>query len=389
MFQLTNIRKISGFLTVMLSGFLFIVAGCSTDTTEEDFPGVVTIQQEYFGTTENGEEIQQYTLTNASGMVIQIINYGGIITSIEVPDRDGNIENVNLGFDNIEQYEGDHPFFGALIGRYGNRIAGGEFELDGQTYQLATNDGNNHLHGGNIGYDSVVWDAEIMDDSSLKLTYLSEDGEEGYPGNLDITVVYSLTAQNEIRIDYEATTDKATHVNLTNHAYFNLSGDLSAPVLDHELIIHADHYTPVNDELIPTGEIAEVAGTPFDFTDAHTIGARIDDVTGGYDHNYVLRNSEDLARASDGLYKAAVLRHPASGRVMETYTSEPGIQLYTGNFLNGTITGFDGISYPQYSGMCLETQHFPDTPNQPEFPSTVLRPDEVYQTSTVYKFMVD
>jgi aldose 1-epimerase len=342
-----------------------------------------SIEVEEFGKLETGESVDLYTLTSTTGIKVQIMTYGGTLVSIYTPDRDGNQGNVILGFDNLKQFEAGTPFFGALIGRFGNRIANGQFELDGEIFQLATNDGANHLHGGNVGYDKIIWNAEAIDDANapaLKLTYLSKDGEEGYPGNLNITVVYTLNG-NDLQIDYEADTDKPTVLNLTNHAYYNLAGEGS--ILDHVLTLNASSYTPVDETLIPTGEIVSVAGTPFDFTSPFEIGARIDQVEGGYDHNFVLN-----PKAGEGLNFAAKLLDPKSGRTMEILTLEPGIQFYSGNFLDGTLVS-SGSVYEQYAGLCLETQHFPDSPNKPEFPSTVLRPGEKYQTSTVMRFGVE
>lgn len=365
------------FAIILLNFSLLILIGC----TQESNNGTSSVNQELFGTLEDGREAQLYTLTNANGMEVQITNYGGIVTSIMVPDNEGELENVVLGFDDLAKYEGEHPYFGAIIGRYGNRIANGVFEVDGAKYELATNDGNNHLHGGDQGFDKVLWEAEISDENSLSLSYLSEDGEEGYPGNLEITVVYSLTDENELEIEYTATTDKATPVNLTNHSYFNLSGNPTNTILSHELEIDAQYYTPVNDELIPTGEIAPVEGTPFDFTEPHEIGARIDQVEGGYDHNFVLRREP-----SDSLFLAATLYSPESGREMNVFTMEPGLQFYSGNFLDGSLSAPDGTPYEKHAGLCLETQHFPNSPNEPDFPSTVLQPGEEYHTVTVYQF---
>lgn len=364
---------------VLSAGILISCSGQPQKTNDAE--GIIIVSSD-FGTLADGRPAHLFTLTNANGMRVDITNYGGIVTGIFVPDKDGNIENIVLGFDEIRPYEGDHPFFGAIIGRYGNRIARGTFSLDGETYQLSINDGNNHLHGGPNGFHTVLWEPEI-DGNSLRLRYLSKDGEEGYPGNLQVTVIYSLTNANELRIDYEATTDKKTPVNLTNHSYFNLSGDLQSTVLDHMLTLKADAYTPVNEELIPTGEIAPVAGTPFDFTVPHRIGDRIDRVPGGYDHNFVLSKTDDT------LEMVAELWHPPSGRKMKVFTQEPGIQFYSGNFLDGTITGAGGVVYEQYAGLCLETQHFPDAPNQPHFPSTVLSPGDIYQTTTIYMFTVE
>ena len=353
-----------------------------------------TITKEPWGTVD-GEQVDLYTLTNSSGMEVKITNYGGIIQSIKVPDRNGNFDNVTLGFATLEEYV-DHndPYFGAIIGRYGNRIAGGQFELDGVTYQLATNNGPNHLHGGVKGFDKRVWSAtEVQSGNSvgLRLNYTSLDDEEGYPGTLDVEMTYTLTNNNSIRMDYHATTDAPTIVNLTNHAYFNLVGEGTGTIEGHLLRLHADHYTPVDETLIPTGEIAPVAGTPFDFRKRHAIGERIRDnheqidFGRGYDHNFVLNrpNPEDTS-----MIVAARVFEPTTGRALVIKTTEPGIQFYSGNFLDGTLVGTSGKFYRQTDGFALETQHYPDSPNKPQFPSTELRPGEEYETTTVYRFLV-
>lgn len=368
-------------LALALSLVFMVILGCTKQKTDEREKETVTVEKEPFGTLADGREVFLYTLTNKNGMEVQITNYGGTVTSISTPDRNGNFDNVVLGFDSLKKYTAGVPYFGAIIGRYGNRIEDGTFSIDGTQYQLATNDGDNHLHGGEQGFDKVLWDAVAQDDGSLKLSYLSKDGEEGYPGNLDVTVVYTLTNENELKIEYEATTDKATPVNLTNHSYFNLSGHPDSTILDHQLKINANQYTPVNDELIPTGELASVEGTPFDFTEFHRIGARIDQVEGGYDHNWVLNQG-----AGDSLFHAATLYDPGSGRQMKVFTEEPGLQFYSGNFLDGSLKGPDGTPFVKHAALCLETQHFPNSPNEPEFPSTILRPGETYQTTTIYKF---
>lgn len=351
----------------------------------------LAISQEDFGKLPTGESIQKYTMTNANGMVVSVINYGGIITHLEVPDKKGKIEDVVLGFDSLEGYLTPAPYFGALIGRYGNRIADGKFSLDGTQYTLAQNDGQNHLHGGNKGFDKVVWEITKITNAesiALQLHYLSEDMEEGYPGNLNTTVTYTLTNDNTLKVKYEATTDKKTVVNLTQHSYFNLSGDFSKGILDHEISINADTFLPVNETLIPTGEFKEVAGTPFDFKQAKTIGKQINEDTEqlkrglGYDHCWVL-NSE-----AQGLSLAATAYDPESGRYMEVLTTEPGIQFYSGNFLDGTLKSKSGGTYAKRSGFCLETQHYPDSPNQEDFPSVVLNPDETYISETIFKFSV-
>jgi aldose 1-epimerase len=330
--------------------------------------------------------ITQYTLTNPSGMKVSIINYGGAVTEIITPDKDGNMGDVVLGYASMEGFlQQENPYFGALIGRYGNRIANGKFSLDGKEYQLAKNNNGNALHGGERGFDKVVWDVERMpNDSSLKLTYVSNDGEEGYPGTLTIEVIYTLTVDNELKIDYTAVTDKATPVNLTNHAYFNLSAGRDRTILNHTLQLNADNYTPVDEVQIPTGKIESVKGGPMDFTTPKIIGNDIDKVAGGFDHNWVLN------KQGEGLQLAATLIDSISGRKMEVYTTEPGIQFYSGNFLDGSLQHTkNNEQYVKHAALCLETQHFPDSPNQPSFPDTILRPGETYTQSTVYKFGVE
>lgn len=349
----------------------------------------MSITHKPFGTTADGHEVTQFTLTNA-GITAKIINYGATLTELHVPDADGKVADIVLGFDNIKQYETESPYFGCTTGRVANRIAGGKFSLDGKEYTLATNNAPNHLHGGDVGFNKRMWKATpgaAKDGPSVTLTYLSPDGEEGYPGNLNVQVIYTLTDKGELRIDYKATTDKATPVNLTHHTYFNLGGHRSGTVLNHVLEINASHYTPVNANLIPTGEIKRVDGTPFDFRRPATIGGRIGQLPGdpaakdpgGYDLNYVLNSqSGEVARA-------ATLRDPVSGRVMEVWTDEPGIQLYTGNYLDGTLKGKDGEIYNKNDGVCLETQHYPDSINQPKFPTIVLRPGETYTQTCTHK----
>ena len=341
-------------------------------------------------TVDDFDSIRLYTLKNSSGMTVKVTNYGAIITSILVPDRTGKFADIALGYDRVEEYMSavDKPYFGAIVGRYGNRIAKGKFTIDGNTYSLATNNGPNHLHGGVIGYDKVVWDAHPVggkDWSGVELRYLSRDTEEGYPGNLDIKVTYKLTEANALVVDYHATTDKATPVNLTQHTYFNLKGEGNGTILGHELMLNASRYTPVDSGLIPTGELAAVKGTPFDFTKAKPIGRDIGEKHQqleyglGFDHNFVLDDK--------GTQKLAARVHePTSGRVMEIYTSEPGIQFYCGNFLDGRLRGKSGKQYVHRGGFCLETQHYPDSPNQSNFPSTILRPGETYETTTTFKF---
>ena len=349
--------------------------------------GALTIEKSPFGDTPDGPA-DIYTLRNAGGMEVRITNYGGIVVSWLAPDREGNMADVVLGFDDIDGYLDGNPFFGALVGRYGNRIAGAKFSIDGETYALAANNGPNHLHGGAKGFDKVLWKAEeIREDDvvGLKLSYRSPDMEEGYPGNLDVQVSYRFDNDNALRIDYRASTDKKTICNLTNHSYFNLAGHGAGDILGHELLIEADRFTPVDSTLIPTGELRPVEGSPFDFRKPTAIGARINDddpqlkMGGGYDHNFV------LSRKGDALERIAGAFHPGSGRFLEVFSTEPGVQFYSGNFLNGSKTGKGGAVYHHRNGFCLETQHFPDSPNQPEFPSTLLEPGQVYETSTVYR----
>lgn len=347
------------------------------------------IEKQPFGKTEDGTAVDLYTLTNINGVEAKITNYGGTVVSLKVPDRNGKLGDIVLGYDNLEGYLKNNPYFGSIIGRYGNRIAKGKFTLNGVEYTLAQNNGENHLHGGIKGFDKVVWNArEVLGENKvgLELTYLSKDGEEGYPGNLSVTVTYTLNNNNELKIDYAATTDKDTVVNLTHHSYFNLAGAGEGDILDHELMINADKFTPVDSGLIPTGELRSVKGTPMDFTQPIAIGARINQrdeqltLGNGYDHNWVLNITEGYLTLVARVYE------PKTGRVMEVFTTEPGMQFYTGNFLDGSITGKDGKVYHQRYGFCLETQHFPDSPNKPEFPSTVLKPGEKYMTTTIYKF---
>ena len=337
------------------------------------------------------DSIKLYTLKNESGMTVRVTNYGAIITSIIVPDRNGKRADVALGYDRVEDYINavDKPYFGAVVGRYGNRIAKGEFTLDGETYSLLQNNGENHLHGGAIGFDKVVWAVdEYVEGKSLTLSYLAKDKEEGYPGNLELTIIYTLADDNSLVVDYHASTDKATPINVTQHTYFNLKGEGQGTILDHKLMLNAKTFTPVDESLIPTGEMPAVAGTPFDFTTAKAIGRDIDQqneqlVFGlGYDHNWILNKDGKEGELS----LAAQVHEPSSGRVMEIYTTEPGIQFYCGNFLDGRLKGKSGKPYVHRGGFCLETQHFPDSPNQPNFPSTILKPGETYESKTVFKF---
>jgi aldose 1-epimerase len=342
-----------------------------------------------FGKTTDGQTVKLHTLRNTSGMTVRLIDYGAHVISVETPDRNGKSVNVTLGFPNLEGYLQRHPYFGSTVGRYANRIAKGKFTLDGQTYTLATNNGPNHLHGGRKGFDVVMWQSEGVTDQNsvgVKFSRVSPDGEEGYPGTLKVSVTYVLKRDNELSIQYEATTDKPTVLTLTNHAYWNLAGADSGDILKHELTLFADKYLPVDETSIPTGELAPVKGTVFDFTEPHAIGARIDELkrpphtSKGYDHCYVLRGQDGK------LETAARVKDPTSGRVMEVFTTEPGVQLYCGNFLDGSAAGG---GYKQHDAFCLETQHYPDSPNQPKFPSTVLRPGQTFRSTTVHRFSVE
>ena len=343
--------------------------------------------------TTDFDSIRLYELKNGAGTEVKITNFGAIVTSIKVADRNGDFDDIALGYDRVEDYINavDKPYFGSVVGRYGNRIAKGEFTLDGKTYSLATNNGSNHLHGGIIGFDKVVWDAKPIKGNGftgVELTYLAKDMEEGYPGNLDSKVTYKLTDDNELSIDYYAVTDKPTPVNLTNHTYFNLAGEGNGTILDHKLMVNADNYTPVDDTLIPTGKNAPVKDTPFDFTSPKSIGRDIGQQNqqltfgGGYDHNFVLNKTNTV----DGMTLAARVYEPTTGRFMEVMTEEPGLQFYCGNFLDGRLKGKAGKPYLYRGGFCLETQHFPDSPNQANFPSTILRPGQIYKTKTIYRF---
>jgi aldose 1-epimerase len=370
-------KNLKSMVSAAVAATLTILTSCGGATTQQ---APDNISHEVFGTLKTGEAIDIYTLTSSTGIEARIMTYGGTIVSLKTPDNKGDMNNIVLGFDNLADFEAGTPYFGALIGRFGNRIANGKFTLDSVEYQLATNDGDNHLHGGNVGYDKVIWNAEPINhatEPALKLTYLSADGEEGYPGNLEITVIYTLKG-NDLQIDYHATTDKATPINLTNHAYYNLAGE--GTILDHILTLNAPQYTPVDETLIPTGEILTVENTAFDFTSPKAIGERIEEVEGGYDHNFVLAPA-----TAEGLKFAAKLKDPKTGRTMEIYTLEPAIQFYSGNFLDGTLVSGE-TTYVQYYGLCLETQHFPDSPNKENFPSTILEPGDVYTTTTVMRF---
>lgn len=385
----------------LAAGIMVLLAGCTdsgnnqqsepankTANGESSMTAAPSVSQAPFGTLPDGQEVTLFTVTNSNGVEAKIMTYGGVVTSLKVPDSKGNLENVVFGFDSLEPYiENNVPYFGALIGRFGNRIDKGQFTIDGETYQLSVNDGPNHLHGGAKGFDKRVWKGESFSNESgagVKLNLLSEDGDMGYPGNLQVTAIYTLTNSNELQLEFKATTDKATPVNLTHHSYFNLAGD--GTILDHRMMIDAKSFTPVNETLIPTGEIRSVEGTPFDFREPTTIGERINadnqqlKFGQGYDHNWVLDKSEP------GAYElAARVVEPDSGRVLEVYTVEPAIQFYSGNFLDGSLKG-QGRSYDFRSAFCLEPQHYPDSPNHPEFPNTILRPGEEYSTRMSYAF---
>lgn len=357
--------------------------GMGTMATAQQDPSVTEKFYEKLG---EGEYITAYTLTNSNGITATILDYGAILLNLLTPDRNGKLADINLACANYESFANESPYFGAIVGRYGNRIAMGKFTLDKEEYTLATNNEPNHLHGGVKGFDKIIWDADSAvdgDSASVTFSYVSEDGEEGYPGTLTCSVSYTLNNEDELIFDYTATTDKATPINLTQHSYWNLGGHDSGDILGHELTLKAANYTPTDDTLIPTGEIAAVSGTPFDFTGTATIGSRIDKVEGGYDLNYVL-DSDD-----GSLALAAQVKDPKSGRIMDIYTTEPGIQFYTAGGLSGSFAGKEGVVYQKFGGFCLETQHFPDSPNQPEFPSVILRPGETYRHTTKHVFSVD
>jgi aldose 1-epimerase len=360
-----------------------LLAACAT-ARPTDSP----ISRAPFGRTPDGTPVDLYTLRNSQGAEARIMTYGGIVVSLKVPDREGRMGDVVLGYDTLDEYIAENPYFGCLVGRYGNRIANGRFTLDGETYTLAQNNSPNHLHGGWKGFDKVVWRARSFQSPlgpALELNYLSPNGEEGYPGNLSVTAVYTLTEDNALRLDYAAVTDQPTVVNLTHHSYFNLAG--RGDILQHEVMIHAQHFTPVDETLIPTGELRPIEGTPFDFRAAMPIGARIDQENqqlqfgGGYDHNWVISKPYGEFGLQARVYE------PTSGRVMEVHSTEPGLQFYSGNFLDGTLTGKGGWVYEHRHGFCMEPQHYPDSPNQPNFPSTVLRPGDTYRNTIVYRFL--
>jgi aldose 1-epimerase len=369
-------------VTVLLSLAMGGLAVAQAATKHK--PGV---QQKPFG-TRDGRPINLFTLTNANGVEVDAMNYGGIIVSIRVPDRKGQIADIVLGHENLDGYIPNPPYIGAIVGRYANRIANGTFTLDGKTYTLPKNDGPNTLHGGiDKTFNKVVWEGEALKGKTgVAFSFLSKDGDDGFPGNAKVKVTYTLTDQNELVIDYEATTDKTTVINLSQHSYFNLSGEGNGDILNHELMLNADRFTPVDKNLIPTGELRPVKGTPLDFTTSTRIGARIDDsydqmvLAHGYDHNWVIN------RKGEGLTLAARMYEPTTGRVLEVSTTQPGVQFYTGNFLDDTVTGKHGHVYKRRYGFCLETQHFPDSPNHPDFPSTILKPGETFKSETVFKF---
>ena len=387
--------KNSIFNSLLVAGIVAMAVGCSApksqekeETTEE--MAKATITSEPFGELPSGEKVTLFTMTNANGVEAKVMSYGGIITSFKTPDKNGNMDDIVLGYDNLQGYLEATPYFGAIIGRYGNRIAKGKFTIDGVEYDLAVNNIGNHLHGGLAGFDKVNWNVkEVPSEKGVALEFkrISPDMEEGYPGNLDVTVVYTLGDDNTLEFDYTATTDKNTVVNLTQHSYFNLNGSKS-DILDHEIMLNADQFIPVDETLIPTGELRPVAGTPFDFTQSKKIGAEISADNqqlaygGGYDHCWVLNDDPKE------MMLAATAYEPNSGRAMDVYTTEPGIQFYSGNFLDGTITGKNGVVYNHRYGFCLETQHFPDSPNQESFPTTNLAPGETYHTTTLMKFYI-
>ncbi|HIG30119.1 MAG TPA: galactose mutarotase [Verrucomicrobiales bacterium] len=381
-----NYRSIEILTIACLAVSLFACKGPKSYKENPDFK----VEKAEFGMTKEGEPVQIFTIENPNGVKVKLTTYGAMLTELHVPDRNGGFTDIVLGFDDLESYLAGHPYFGVIAGRVANRIAKGKFSLNGKDYTLATNNAPNHLHGGENGLDKKVWKAEELIGSNavgIRFAYSSPDGEEGYPGKLDIVVTYTLTEDNSLVIEYEAVTDQATPINLTNHAYFNLAGEGSGTILNQQMQIFADHFTPVDDTLIPTGEIGPVKGTSMDFTQPMTIGSRIGKMVGdpgGYDHNYVL-NKKQPGQSS----LAVRVKDPSSGRVMEIYTTEPGVQFYTGNFLDGTLEGKAGNAYQKNDGFCLECQHFPDSINQPNFPSVVLNPGEKYTQTTIHKFTAE
>jgi aldose 1-epimerase len=374
-------------LVVILFVIFMTAVSCQSKEKVESM-----IEKKPFGKLADNTEVTMYTLKNSNGMVAEIIDYGATVVSLTVPDKNGNFADVVLGYDNIEGYVKGTAYFGAIVGRYGNRIGKGKLVVDGKEYKLACNNGANHLHGGPKGFNKRLWTVEgtsvTKDGPAITLTYISKDGEENYPGTVKLSVVCTLTNDNALSLVYTGTTDKATVLNPTNHSYFNLSGDMSTTILDHELMMDADKYTPVDAGLITTGKLDDVAGTPMDFRTAKKIGEKVDanfeqlKFGGGYDHNWVINNYNGKLKLISTLYE------PKSGRLMETFSTEPGVQFYCGNFLDGTVAGKGGIKYPKRSGLCLEAQHFPDSPNKPEFPTTLLKPDDTYHQTTIYKFSV-
>ncbi len=376
-------------LALFLS-FTFTIMACSSETEETQSLGNSSISETTFGLLEDGSEVSLFTLKNAKGMEVTITNYGGKVITWTAADRDGNYENINLGMKTLEEYFDGASFFGTLVGRFGNRIGGAKFSLDGEEYSLIANNGENSLHSSGEGIDKQLWTSEIVESENptLKLNVISPDGAGGFPGNLSVEVIYTLMPDDALRIDYKATTDKPTVANLTNHCYFNLSA-FKSDILDHEITLHADSYLPVDEGLIPYGEVASVTGTPFDFTSSKRIGEEINDSTdaqivigGGYDHAWIFTDKSKEMKLGASVYE------PTSGRVMEVYTKEPAVQFYTGNFLNGSQVGHNDVKYDYRWGFCLETEGYPDAPNKPDYPSTTLRPGEVYETSTMYKFSV-
>jgi aldose 1-epimerase len=386
MWQEAIMMKKTRFLQISLLTLLFSI---TMGRAAESVKGKSQVHKESFGKTDDGKPVDLYSLTNANGLEVRAMNFGSEIVSIKVPDKTGHLDDVVLGYDNLEGYLKNPAYFGAVVGRYANRIAKGAFTLDKQTFTLAKNNGPNSLHGGLKGFNKQLWDGKEFNNDEgvgVEFSYLSKDGEEGYPGNLQVKVRYTLTDDNRLVVDYEATTDKATPLNLSQHSYFNLAGEGNGDILQHHLLLNADRFTPVDKDLIPTGELRPVQGTPMDFNKPTGIGARINEnyeqlVLGrGYDHNWVINRKDNT------LTRAALVHEPSSGRVLEVLTTEPGVQFYSGNFLDGTITGKHGHVYKQRYGFCLETQHFPDSPNHPEFPTTILRPGQTFRSQTVFKF---
>jgi aldose 1-epimerase len=371
------------FILGLVFMLLFSAGACRTDRKAQP-----PMQTKIFGKLSDGREVHQYTLTNRAGAVVQIIDYGATVTSLRVPDRNGKFEDVVLGYDSVQGYVEGTSYLGAIVGRYGNRIGKARFQLDGKEYPLTVNDGENQLHGGKVGFHKVLWEPQILNDTALMLKYVSKDGEEGFPGTVTLKVTYVWTDKNELRIDYEGTTDKPTVLNPTHHSYFNLTGSFAQTILNHQLMIEADSITPVDKGLIPTGQLLNVANTPMDFRTATAIGARISDPNEqmgyghGYDHNWVLRNYNGQ------VHKAAEVYEPTSGRLMTVFTDQPGLQFYSGNFLDGTAKGKEGVLYQRRTALCLEAQAFPDTPNKPQFPQVTLRPEKVYRQTTIYQFSV-